>query len=113
MKKITTFLIATIAVFLVACSDSPKNVAKAFSEKLAQGKISEAKEYTTEGTGKFIDGMAPSGAFEPKPDSEFSIVEEKIEGEKATVKLLNKNTDETETIHLVKVDGEWKVTIKK
>ena len=113
MKKLITSAIIVMTALLVSCGESPKSTAKAFSENLAKGKISEAKNYATEGTGQLLDSFAQFGGFEPQSDVAFIIVEEKIDGDKATVKIKETKSDKTETLNLVMVDGKWKVHMKK
>ncbi len=109
MKK-TVIIIASFSALLLltGCGKSPSKVAKAFSENLAKGSITEAKEYATEQTGQLLDMAASMGAIEADPDYKFVLVEETIDGNRAVVKQ-----EGGEQIDLVKIDGKWKVDIKK
>jgi len=111
MKKIITFIVAATAIFLVSCGESPKSAALKFSESIAGGKISEAKKYTTEQTGRTLDDFADIIALQEDKGAEFVFVEEEITGDKAIVKVKETQSGRIDTVDLTKVDGEWKVQI--
>ena len=78
--------------------------------------IEKAKSYSTESTAAFLDMMKPmlemgkaSGEM-PEP-TEFTMGECTIDGEKATCKYTE--AGEENELHLVLVEGEWKVDMNK
>jgi outer membrane lipoprotein-sorting protein len=112
MKKATIILAGISALLLLSgCGQSPSKVAMAFSEEMAKGNITEAKKYATEQTGQLLDMVASMGAMDTEPDAKFKVTKETIDGSHATVKI-EKDGDEEE-MDLVKIDGKWKVDVKK
>lgn len=103
--------------FLFACSsggDSPKAVADNFLKSLNKMDYEGAKKYGTEDTGKLLDmigGLAKMMPDSAKKEKKYEIVDEKIEGDKATVNY--KDEDGSQTLNLVKQDGKWKVAMSK
>lgn len=114
MKK-TTALVATLlmAILLAGCGQSPKSTAKSFTENLARGKVTEAKKYATEQTGQMLDFATSMGAIPLEPNFQFIFVEESVDGNRAKVKFKETKNGEVNAIDLVKVDGKWKVNMKK
>ncbi len=105
MKKLISLL--TFAL-LMSCSSGPQSVAKNFSEKLAKGKVEEAKKLATESTGKLLDFMAGFGGVKINPDFECEIVKDSVVKNKAWVTLKDEKGEEKE-LQLVKIDGKWLV----
>jgi hypothetical protein len=110
MKKTHLFLLL-IAIF-VACGglSSPKKVAAAFTESVAHGKIDQAKKLSTESTGKMLD-FAAMMKMPVKPDYKFQFLKDSIVGNEAWVSFIDADKREA-TLHLVKIDGKWKVHIE-
>ena len=94
---------------LLSCGDSPQTVAKNFTENLAKGRISEAKKYATEPTGKMLEFAGKIGAMPVNPDFKFVYVEKTVDGDKATVVYRESDDGPDERISLVRIDGKWKV----
>lgn len=109
MKKALLSLL-TIATIL-SCSDSPKDVAKNFSESLAKGKIEEAKKYSTESTGKMIDFASSFGTLPVNPNFKFQAQKDSIVDNTAWVYYTNEK-GKKEHLKLVKIDGKWLVHIE-
>ncbi len=106
-------LIVACSLMVVACSPSPKDVAKNFVEAVAHNQYDKAEEYVTD-TGKAMIEMARqmgqplNNGRVPK---KIEVVEEKVNGDFAVVKI---SVDgRIETLNLVKEDGEWKVHMRK
>ena len=59
----------------------------------------------------FKEGM--EGASQEIPATMPEVRNEKIEGDTATIEIKDEKADKWETIHLVKEDGEWKVSFAK
>lgn len=99
------------SLLLVAgCGNSPSDVAKAFATSMAEGDIAKAKEYATPRTGALLDMALSLGgdAEEFKdPDYRFVLVEEQVNEDTAKV------TTEDAVFDLIKLDGAWKVDVKK
>ena len=58
-------------------------------------------------------GAALGGKMNKEKDFNFILEEENIEDDKATVKFRKKEGGKIETVHLTKVDGDWKVHEEK
>jgi hypothetical protein len=114
-----TLAITTFTFFLVACSStSPGDTAEKFMTHLARAEFTEAKQYASTSTGELVEmmgkmGAAMGGKMEDDKDFKFVLEEENIEGDKATVKFRKKEDGKIQTVHLVKVDGDWKVHEEK
>lgn len=106
MKKSTLIIASASALLLLSgCGKSPTKIAKAFSESLAKGNITQAKECATEEFGLFLDMAASLGTIEAvDPDYKFVLVKETINGNYAVIQQEGRGQ-----IDLVKIDGEWKV----
>lgn len=124
MKKcLSMFAMAALAVLcFTGCSKGPEDVAVKFCEAMAEMNLEKASEYANEDTQKILkmlDAMADAekkaAEKEKTAGTTFKAVETKIDGDKATVKIERTKDGKTETddMDLVKVDGEWKVAMKK
>lgn len=114
MKRIPIIIASMIALLLLAgCGQSPKKTAKLFAENVAEGNISEAKKYTTDQGAKILDMASSMGAIETNPDFKFVLVEEWVDDNKATVEFKDGKDGKTESVDLMKIDGEWKVDVDK
>lgn len=113
MKRYSFPLLLLFSFFmLAACADTPKSTAKKFTENLAAGKITEAKKYATEPTGKMLDFAASLGTLPVNRDFHFIFEREKIEGNTAQVVYREKPDAEEQSLEMVKVDGKWKVDMQ-
>ncbi len=121
MKKLMTSLCAAIAVafVLAGCSKGPDSVAVKFLDSFADGDFEAAAEYASKDA-KPLFAMMASMPKEEKEGNElkgcsFEVVETKIDGDTAKVKIkaTKDGKSETEDLDLVKEDGEWKVAVKK
>ncbi|MEL7538194.1 MAG: hypothetical protein AAFZ58_06105 [Pseudomonadota bacterium] len=113
--KSTMFRAAALAVVLclAACGRGPADTAEAFMTHINDGKISEAKGLATESTGELLDLVSGLGGLEIDPDFKFRLVDEEIDGNRATITFENAADGKKDTISLVKVDGAWKVHAEK
>ncbi|HEC29516.1 MAG TPA: DUF4878 domain-containing protein [Gammaproteobacteria bacterium] len=104
---------------VAACSPaSPGEVAKKFMTHLSKAEFNEARQYASEQTGQLIEMMgkmgAPMGAKMKKNENySFILLNEKIEGDKATVEFRNKEGGQVQTMHLIEEKGKWKVHEEK
>lgn len=112
---ITLTLLFTL--LLAACgggSDSPSDVATKFLNHTNKMEFKEAKKYATKSTGDILDMVGGMAAMMPKEDPKtFKILNETIDGEKATVTYRTDGKEEDETLNLVKEDGKWLVNMSK
>ncbi len=122
-------LLLVVSSFIFACggtANDPKAVAKDFMEALAEQDYSKAKDLGTETTkqtigliesmvqmakqmGQDADNSEMTKEFEGLENAEWSDAE--IDGDNAIVKY--KVGDKEEKVDLKKVDGKWKVDMKK
>lgn len=118
-------LIAFLSLTLLnSCSEEkePVRVAKKFVELTNKGEFEEAKKYCDESTAALLDVAKKlvkmtKEEIEAK-DGDIEIVSSEIneEGDKATVKYKEPGEGEDDMVKhldLIKIDGEWKVTIDK
>lgn len=125
-KPIMLFLMLMSMTMLVSCSgDGPEGVAKKFLELTNKGEFEKAKEYCDKDTAALIgmmESMAKNKAEEMKDkDVKIVIISSEVneEGDKAKVtykSIEEEQTEDTATekqLDLVKIDGDWKVTIDK
>ena len=112
------FLSLSIVIFLFSCSggDSPKAVAEKYLKAIGSYDFDAAKKYGTEDTGKLLEMMSGFAKMVPdstKDDIQFTILDERIDGEKAVV-IYKEDGEEAEvTLNLLKVEGKWKVNMTK
>ncbi len=119
LVKFTTLLVVS---FMIACSggSGPKSVAENFLKATQAEKFDDAKKYCTDETGKLLDMMSSFAKMgdkdkkEKKEEKKFTMGEEKIDGDNASVTYKMEGKDAVEqTIKMKKVEGKWKVAISK
>jgi hypothetical protein len=117
MKNLQKVFAAMLFAFLVACSgNSPKSVAENFLKAMNKMDFDAAKKYGTEDTGKMLDMLSGFAKMMPdsaKKDVKTEITSEKVEGDKATYTYREEGKEGEQTIHLLKLDGKWKVAMSK
>ncbi len=122
IKKLLVLLSFTLILFSCGSGSSPKGVAQDFMEALAKQDFAKAKELGTDKTKGFIsmlEGFMQMMPEEQKKDNDaFKGIdgikwgETKIDGDTATVYYDNGEGKKDKVI-LKKVDGNWKVDMKK
>jgi hypothetical protein len=122
IKKLFVLLSFTLILFSCGGGSSPKGVAQDFMEALANKDFTKAKELGTDKTKGFIsmlEGFMQMMPEEQKKDNDaFKGIENinwgetKIDGDTATVYYDN-GEGKKDKITLKKVDGDWKVDMKK
>lgn len=125
MKKLLSIgFVVVFAAFMFSCgggsSDNPGDVAKEFLQALADQDYDTAKDLGTDETVQLIgmiEGMAAMiPAEEAEADKEdiksLKMGEVEIDGDKAVV-YYGTDKKSGEKIDLEKVDGKWKVAMKK
>lgn len=116
---IRVLILLVFTGLVAACSPaSPGDVAKKFMAHLSKAEFTEARQYASEQTGQLVDmmgKMSTSMGKKTKTDKNFSfiLVDEKIEGDNATVRFRNNEGDRIQTMHLVEEKGKWKVNEEK
>lgn len=115
MKKpvYAVLVLALTMLTVVGCSNAPKDAARAFTEHISKGQISEAKKYATLDTGKMLDMMSSMGGVPVDSTFHFIFIDQSIEGDKAVVRFREKADGDVGSVDLVKIDGKWKVNMHK
>jgi hypothetical protein len=122
MKKLIAVFSFLLLITLTSCSgNKAEGVAKKFLELTGKGEFAEAKKYCDEKTGQLLgmaDSMLPADkkAELAKRKIDIEIISSEITDDKAKVKYKATGDGEAsveKTLDLVKVDGEWKVSIDK
>lgn len=115
MKKY--FLLLILSLFMVACSgNSPKSVASDFLTALNKGDIDEAKKYCDASTADLLDlvgRLAKNKIKEEAKGGKFTITKVEEDGDVAKVYYTMDQEEKEKSLDLKKIDGKWKVTIKK
>jgi hypothetical protein len=110
------FVVFSAIMLSCGSGDSPKAVAENFLKAMNKMDYETAKKYGSEDTGRLLDMM--SGFARMMPDSarkerSFEMKDEKIEGDRATVTYTQSDSNEEQSLSLIKVDGKWKVAMTK
>jgi Domain of unknown function (DUF4878) len=124
MKKLFMVFVLVSSVFLIAgCGGSggdPKATLSAFFDAMSKKDIAAARKLSTENSKSLLD-MMETGLKMSKDNTEtdkydkskMEIGEPKIDGDKATIAVKEKGTDESVNFTLKKESGEWKVAFDK
>lgn len=125
MKKLIAAALVCTTVFFLSCnstdSNDPKSVLMSFFDALGKKDISAARKLATAESKSMLDmiemGMKMGGAEQKKEDkydkSKMEFGDAKIEGDKATIPVKDKNSGETTNYTLKKESGGWKVAFDK
>jgi hypothetical protein len=125
MKKLLSIgFVLVFSAFMFSCgggsSDNPGDVAKDFLTALSNQDYDKAKDFGTEETGQILDMIKGMASMIPAEEVEadkadiktLKMGEVEIDGDKAVVHYgTDKKTGEK--LDMVKVDGKWKVAMKK
>jgi len=122
IKKLFVLLSFTLVLFSCGGGNSPESVAQDFMEALAKQDFAKAKELGTDKTKGFIsmiEGLMQMMPEEQKKNNDtFKGIdgikwgETKIDGDTAVVYYDN-GEGKKDKVTLKKVDGNWKVDMKK
>jgi len=116
MKKVLFYNLLLLS-FLSACTGgSPKGVAENYLKAFNKQDYEKAKEYATEDTKKLLDMFASLATLTPdslKRDLDFTVLNEHIQGDTATVDYKLEGSTKVQSLALRKVDGKWKVAASK
>ncbi|MBL0146857.1 MAG: DUF4878 domain-containing protein [Chitinophagaceae bacterium] len=130
MKKILSVLALSIVLFSCKTNSSgPSGAVNAFLDAMKKGDVTSIKKFVTKSDIQMLE-MAESIAktfgnekdatdklknefIEKSKDVSFTVKDEKIEGDKASVNVDVKEKDKTttQTFKLVKEDGVWKISL--
>jgi hypothetical protein len=123
MKKILlSLLVLSSVVYFSGCKSGgdPKAVLNQFFEALAKNDIAGARKFATTESKDMLDMMEMGMKMAPdsKENSKYSkdkmeIGEPKIEGDKATIAVKEKDSGESMNFSMQKEKGEWKVVFDK
>lgn len=121
MKRV--FLAAFSAAFLLlaGCNsggDDPKSVLSDFFDALSKKNLTEARKLATEDSKSMLDMMEMAMKTDSSETAKYDMNkmefgEAKIEGDKATVPVKEKDSGETMNYTLKKEAGSWKVAFDK
>jgi Domain of unknown function (DUF4878) len=133
MKRIVSCIVLVIALY--SCKNgmtgSPKTTVEAFIEASKDGNLTEVKKYITKSDAgmleigeNFLAKIDSNAAKEMKDkmakefkekskDANIKIIDEKIDGDNATVNVEFTHDGKTETrpFSLIKEDGQWKISL--
>ena len=123
MKKIGLFLTFSILVMAMGCNSAgdsgnsgPREVLTKFLQALGKKDIEEAKKYVTKDSEPFMNmiqtGMSMAGDISNQVYQNEDPVygDPMIEGDRATVQVSSKNSEEKRNFILKKENGDWKVS---
>jgi len=121
MKKVQVVMLAFLLAFgsmFVGCGDeSPSDVVKQFYAAAKKGDEKKLREVSTGKTVELLIMFMKDESYKKQMTSsgDMTIVEETINGDKATVKVTYQQDgkEKKEDYMLVKEDGKWKVTLGK
>lgn len=121
MKNLSYVLgLALVMVLAIACgkkgsNKAPKDVAITFAKAMSRGDYDAAKAVSTEQTKKAIDQVKQLAATNQnaKKEGDYEVKSENIDGDNATVKLLNKLDNKESDVYLKKESGQWLVSMDK
>ena len=131
MKKLIFLFGAAIMVIAFACksgpsSNDPKATLMAFFKALSKKDLTEARKYATKESESMLSMMEmglkmadtsqsrqTDEEFKKFDETSMEIGEAKIEGERATVAVKNKEEGEYTNFILKKEEGAWKVAFDK
>lgn len=124
MKKLLTGSILIMSIFMAGCNagggGNPKTVLVSFFDALAKKDIAGARKLATKESKEMLDMMEMGAKMggDKKEDDKYNkekmdFGEAKIEGDKATVAVKDKNSGETTNFTLKKESGDWKVAFDK
>jgi len=123
MKKLLSIGMIVLIAFTFSCggnSGDPKAVAEDFLKAVAEQDYETAKELGTVQTGQLLSMIESMSAMIPQEEQEASKEDIKslkmgdveIDGDNAVV-YFTTDKKEGDKIDLKKVDGDWKVDMKK
>ena len=121
MKMLKFACAAALAAILAGCGgSSPDSVAVNFLSNVRDGKFEDAAKCASKKTAPLIAMLGAMGKdskeLKEMKGTSFKVLETKVDGDKATVKIeasKDGKTEKAEDITLIKEDGAWKVDVDK
>lgn len=124
MKKLLTGAILITSIFMAGCkgggSGDPKTVLISFFDALAKKDIAGARKLATKESKDMLDMMEMGTKMggDKKEDDKYNkekmeFGDAKIDGDKATVAVKDKTSNESTNFTLKKESGDWKVAFDK
>jgi hypothetical protein len=120
IKTMKMSLLAVAVAVIAACgggSNDPKAVAQHFLDALQKQDYAEAKKHATKESEEMLntlESLAEMGGDAAKTEpKKVTISEVKEDGDNATATYTVEGEDGSQTLDLVKVDGDWKVEFAK
>ena len=122
MKQIVFFAFILIGSSMIGCksSNDPKGVLMNFMDAMTKKDFTSAKKYATKESDAMLGmletmmKMSPDSSKDKKFDKDnLEYGDAKIDGNKATVPVKNRQSGETTNYTLKKEDGQWKVAFDK
>lgn len=119
MSKIKNGLLLLVtALVVISCGkkDSPSSITEKFLSALSKQEFENAKIYGTDDTDRLLDmmiGYKKMGASPFMQDAVFDVLDEKISGDAATVRVKVEGRPKEMTFNLEKEEGKWKVAMNK
>lgn len=112
MKKFIFTLLTSL--LFVSCSSGPEKAARNFTENMAKGNYEDAKKYSSPQTAALIDMAMALGTGDRSlyPDYRFKMVKDSVAEDEAWVTYIAPGGSE-DVLTLKKINGEWKVTVRK
>jgi hypothetical protein len=102
---------AVLLILFTGCVKSPSAVTKEFIGAIQNNDMGKIQSYTTDETSNIF--AAFGGMIKEQLGSgQYTVVKEAIDGNTAQVTIKTASGDE-QTFDLVKINNEWKITLKK
>lgn len=117
MKKLFFIAAAGLIIAAVGCKGggTPKEVTERFFKAMNKKDFDAAKDEATKESAQMLDLMKTFAAADTSKAKakDFTVENEKIDGDKATVDVKETESGKTQNVTLKKVDGKWKVAFDK
>ncbi len=113
------YLMCVSGLALSSCKKKPEpqEVALEFMHAIQESNFERAKEYATKESQQVIllysifDGKRNENEKEKIKNAKLEVINQKEDGDKATVTILNSSVSSQETLQLVKEGGQWKISL--
>ena len=111
-RFLSVLLLAVALLGLAGCGPAPSSSAEKFTVALAKGDVVTAKKYCTQPTASMLDFAVSLGAARTQPNFKFVVIDQKIDGDHATVRFKDEKGKE-QKLDLAKIDGRWLVDVRQ
>ena len=105
------FTVVIFILFVACTARTPKDVAKAFLEALAEGDTKEALYYATPKMAEFIKNSSAFGGIPKNPDFRFTFIKTIKEHNRTEVLYKNEH-DQNRSLILISIDNVYKVDVQ-